>query len=217
MKGWPQKVCLLGCSLHLIKKNVGKTIRPITHDKRRTWILITQDKKRTWIRLITHDKKRTWIRLITQDKKRTWICEIKLIFVPSCSRVRRQLRDLCVVCKMWSIFQQLSSISSFRKTRWRQLNLSESRNNQWVQQLKQIRAQKRPQGLCQNIFTACRRRRPRLFFLSSLWYNNKRRVVLHATKINDNETPHWRNLPCFFIPAKQHFDVVACLKEGPAL
>ena len=29
------------------------------------------------------------LRLITQDKKRTWICEIRLTFLPSCSRVRR--------------------------------------------------------------------------------------------------------------------------------
>ena len=27
------------------------------------------------------------IKLITQNKKRTWICEIRLTFVPSCSRV----------------------------------------------------------------------------------------------------------------------------------
>ena len=35
------------------------------------------------IKLITQDKKRTWIRLITQDKKHTWISAIKLTFVPS--------------------------------------------------------------------------------------------------------------------------------------
>ena len=63
-------------------------------------------------------------------KKRTWICEIKLTFVPSCSRVRRQLLHFHVVCKTWSIFQQLSSIFSFRKTCWRQLKFSKNRNKQ---------------------------------------------------------------------------------------
>ena len=70
------------------------------------------------------------IKLITQDKKRTWICEIKLTFVPSCSQMRRQLLHFQVVCKTWSIFQQLSSNFSFRKTHWRQLNFSENRNKQ---------------------------------------------------------------------------------------
>ena len=41
---------------------------------------------------------------------------------------RRQLHHFHVVIKTWSIFQQLSSIFSFRKTRWRQLNFSENRN-----------------------------------------------------------------------------------------
>ena len=81
------------------------------------------------------------IKLITQDKKRTWICEIKLTFVPSCSRVRRQLLHFHVVCKTWSIFQQLSSIFSFRKRRWRQLKFSENRNKQWNQR-KYVSAQK---------------------------------------------------------------------------
>ena len=40
------------------------------------------------------------IKLITQDKKRTWICEIKLTFVPSCSRVRRQLLYFHAVFKI---------------------------------------------------------------------------------------------------------------------
>ena len=65
------------------------------------------------------------ITLITQDKKRTWISEIRLIFVPSCSRVRRQLLHFHVVCKTWSVFQELTSIFSFRKRRWKQLKLSE--------------------------------------------------------------------------------------------
>ena len=67
-----------------------------------------------------------------------------------------------VVCKTWSIFQQLSSIFSFRKRRWRQLNFSENRNKQCNQSKYMLR---KTQGLCRNIFTACRRRRPRLFFL----------------------------------------------------
>ena len=73
-------------------------------------------------------RRRQTIKLITQDKKRTWICEIKLTFMPSCSRVRRQLLHFHVVYKTWSIFQQLSSIFSFMKTRWRQLNVSENGN-----------------------------------------------------------------------------------------
>ena len=59
-------------------------------------------------------------KLITQDKKRTWICEIRLTFVPSCSRVRRQLLHFHVVCKT----------VNFRRTRWRQMNFSENRNKQ---------------------------------------------------------------------------------------
>ena len=97
-------------------------------------------------------------KLITQDKKRTWICEIRLTFVPSCSRVRRQLLHFHVVCKTWSIF-------CFRKTRCRQLNFSENRNKQCNRSKYML---KKTHGLWGSIFTACRRRRPRLFFLSSL-------------------------------------------------
>ena len=57
----------------------------------------------------------------------------KRTFVPSCSRVRRQLLHFHVVCKTWSIFQELSPMFSFKKTLWRQLNLSENRNKQWNQ------------------------------------------------------------------------------------
>ena len=83
----------------------------------------------------------------------------KRTFVPSCSRVRRQLLHFHVVCKTWSIFQQLSSIFSFRKTRWRQWNFSENRNQQCNQSKYMLR---RTQGLCRNMFIAWRRRRPRL-------------------------------------------------------
>ena len=107
------------------------------------------------------------IKLITQDKKHTWICEIKRTFVPSCSRVRRQLLYFHVVCKTWPTFQQLWSIFSFTMTRWRQLYFSENRNKQCYRSKYMLR---KTQRLCRNIFTACRRRRPRLFFLSSLLY-----------------------------------------------
>ena len=59
----------------------------------------------------------------------------------------------------------LSSIFSFRKTRWRQLNFSKNRNKQWNQSKNMLR---KTQGLCRNIFTVFQRHRPRLFFLSSL-------------------------------------------------
>ena len=118
--------------------NVDKTIR-----------LITQDKKRTWWRVITQDKKRTGIRVITQDKKRTWIAEIKLAFAPSCSRMRRQLLRFQAVCKTWSVFQELTSIFSFRKRRWRQLKFSENRNKQCNQSKYLLR---KTQGLCRNMF-----------------------------------------------------------------
>ena len=70
------------------------------------------------------------IRLITQDKKCTWICQIRLTFLRSCSRVGRQLLHFHVVCKTWPIFQQLSSIFSVRKRRWKQLKFSENKNKQ---------------------------------------------------------------------------------------
>ena len=79
-----------------------------------------------------------------QDKKRTWISEIRLTFVPSCSRVRRQLLHFHVVCKTLSIFQELTSIFSFRKTRWRQ-NHSENRNKRCNQSKYMLR---KTQGLC---------------------------------------------------------------------
>ena len=68
------------------------------------------------------------IRLIAEDKKCTWLCEIRLTFVPYCSRVRRQFLRFHVVCKTWSIFQELTSIFSFRKRRWKQLKFNENRN-----------------------------------------------------------------------------------------
>ena len=58
------------------------------------------------------------------------VCEMKRTFVPSRSRVRRQWLYFHVVCKTWSILKKLSSIFSFRKTRWRQLTFSENRNKQ---------------------------------------------------------------------------------------
>ena len=48
--------------------------------------------------------------------------------MPSCSRMRRQLLHFQVVCKTWSIFQELTSIFSFRKRRLKQLKFSENRN-----------------------------------------------------------------------------------------
>ena len=95
------------------------------------------------------DKKRTGIRVITQDKKRTWIAEIKLAFAPSCSRMRRQLLRFQAVCKTWSVFQELTSIFSFRKRRWRQLKFSENRNKQCNQSKYLLR---KTQGLCRNMF-----------------------------------------------------------------
>ena len=92
------------------------------------------------------------IKLITQDKKHTWIREIKRIFMPSCSRVRRQLLHFHVVCKTWSIFQELSSIFLFRKRRWKQLNFSENRNKHCNQSKYMLR---KTEGSCRNIFTAC--------------------------------------------------------------
>ena len=79
------------------------------------------------------------IKLITQDKKRTWICEIRLTFVPSCSRARRQLFHFHVVCKTWSIFQQLSS--AFRLGRDAESNWS-SAKIETKSGTKAIRAQK---------------------------------------------------------------------------
>ena len=102
------------------------------------------------------------IRLITQHKKRTWMSEIKLTFVPSCSRVRRQLLHFHVISKTWPIFQQLSSIFSFRKRRWKQLKFSENRNKHCNQRKYMLR---KTQGLCRNIFTACRLCRRRLQLL----------------------------------------------------
>ena len=97
--------------------------------------------------------------------------------------MRLQLLHFHVVCKTWSIFQQLSSIFSFRKTRWRQLNFSENRNKQCNQGKCML---KNPQGLCRNIFTACRCRRPRRFFLSSLLVFPDKQA-LHMHKYNELE------------------------------
>ena len=72
------------------------------------------------------------ITLIIQDKKCTWLCEIRLRFVPSCSHVRRQLLYFQVVCKTWSIFQELTSIFLF-KTQWKQLKFSENRKKSVTQ------------------------------------------------------------------------------------
>ena len=75
------------------------------------------------------------IQLITQDKGKLLISTLS-------------------ECKTWSIFQQLSSIFSFRKTRWRQLNFSECNQSKYML--------RKTQRLCRNIFTACRLHRSRL-------------------------------------------------------
>ena len=78
-------------------------------------------------------KRRGQRRQLRQNNKTNYttrICE-RLTFVPPCSRVRRQLLYFIhVVCKTWSIFQELTSIFSFRKRRWKQLKFSENRNKQ---------------------------------------------------------------------------------------
>ena len=90
------------------------------------------------------------IQLITQDKGKLLISTLS-------------------ECKTWSIFQQLSSIFSFRKTRWRQLNFSECNQSKYML--------RKTQRLCRNIFTACRLHRSRLslslflfFFLSFFFF-----------------------------------------------
>ena len=49
--------------------------------------------------------------------------------MPSCSRLRRQLLHFHVVCRTWSIFQELTSIFSFRKRRLKEPNFSEIETN----------------------------------------------------------------------------------------
>ena len=110
------------------------------------------------IRTATATSAKPAIKLITQDKKCKWICEIRLTFVPSCSRVRRQLLHFHVVCKTWSVFQQLLSIFSFRKTRWRQLNLSENRYKQCNQSKYML--WKKHKDYLEIFLTACLRHRP---------------------------------------------------------
>ena len=100
------------------------------------------------------------IKLITEDKKHTWIMwnksDIRAILL-SCET---SIAPFHVVCKTWSIFQQLSSIFSFRKRRWRQLNFSENRNKQSRLYNQSNYMLKKNQGLCRNIFTACWRHCP---------------------------------------------------------
>ena len=86
------------------------------------------------------------IKLITQDKKHTWICEIRLTFVPSWYRVRRQ----CSI-STFSAKRGLY-IFSFTTTHWRQLKFSEIEANSEIK----ANAQKKthPQGLCQNLLLA---------------------------------------------------------------
>ena len=93
------------------------------------------------------------IRLIIQDKKCTRVnmWNIKLTFVHSCSQMRLQLLHFHAVFKMWPIFQELTSIVSFRRRHWNQSNFSENRNiqgNQSKDTLNEIR------GLRRNIFLA---------------------------------------------------------------
>ena len=72
--------------------------------------------------------------------------------------------------------QQLSPIFSLRKTRWRQLNFSQNIKKQCNQSKYMFI---KTQGLCRNIFTACRRRRPRRFFLKFPIYTSKRTSLYH--------------------------------------
>ena len=55
------------------------------------------------------------IRLITQDKNARE-CEIKLIFVPSCSQMRLQLLHFHAIFKTWPTFLELRPIVFFIRT-----------------------------------------------------------------------------------------------------